>query len=202
VPSRGQLGDTLFHAYLTKTPGAPDYVGCQKELFWGSKSGGPIFDYRSADAIGANYLGFWGVIVRSNLHVSRQTGAKNITGFYERITFAKITDGSSNTLVLGEKRLIPSLYEVGEWYDDKGWSDGWDPDSLRSTVCSFGQDSEVAESGSRSVGFRFGSAHAGGMNAAMADASVRTINYEIEPELLNRLAHRSDDETITAEALQ
>jgi hypothetical protein len=44
--------------------------------------------------------------------------------------------------------------------------------------------------------YRFGSAHASGMNAMYADASVRSIDYSIEQELLNRLAHRSDGEIV------
>jgi hypothetical protein len=32
------------------------------------------------------------------------------------------------------------------------------------------------------------------MNAGFADASVHSINYDIDRELLNRLAHRADGE--------
>ena len=35
------------------------------------------------------------------------------------------------------------------------------------------------------------------MNAGFADASVRTISYDIELELFNRLAHRSDEEDLS-----
>jgi len=149
-------------------------------------------------------MGFWGVIVRSNLHVNPTTGAKNNYNWYTKIDFGKITDGSSNTLVLGEKFLSPSVYEGSTdgglmWHDDKGWTDGWDPDTLRSTICTFIPDREISRPPSapdetRWAGFRFGSAHANGMNTAFADGSVRTITYDVEQELLNRLGHRSDDE--------
>ena len=37
-----------------------------------------------------------------------------------------------------------------------------------------------------------GSAHTAGLNTGFADGSVRFINYDIEPETFNRMAHRSD----------
>jgi prepilin-type processing-associated H-X9-DG protein len=138
------------------------------------------------------------VIVRSDLIVTG-TGAaakKTRIGWYDEITFAKISDGSSNTLVLGEKTLDPNLYLVGEWYDDKGWTDGWDPDTLRSTMCTISADKAIPASLVRPAGFRFGSAHTTAMNVGFADGSVRSINYEIQLEVLNRLANRSDDESV------
>jgi hypothetical protein len=65
---------------------------------------------------------------------------------------------ASNTLVIGETRLIPSLYDWGEWHDDRGWSDGWDPDTLRSTICELGQDREIASNEVSAAGYRFATA--------------------------------------------
>jgi hypothetical protein len=175
-----------------------DTTFCGQNTFWGGrdvprKDGDP----NTVAAIGSGYQGFLGVIVRADLWVS-DDGTRTKTGFYEPITFAKITDGSSNTLVLGEKWLQPSEYEVGDnFYDDRGWSDGWDPDTLRSTICTFHHDSELV-TGTQyekdATGYSFGSAHASGMNAGFADASVRFISYDIGLELFNQLAHRSDEE--------
>ncbi len=198
--SRGQVGDTVFNGWLAIYGSTGETRGCQQEYFWGLP--GSIFTPTAASLNTAAFRdkgGFWGVIVRSNLFVN---GTAKITlGWYEPITFAKITDGSSNTLVLGEKTLDPSLYQIGDWHDDKGWTDGWDPDTLRSTICTISADKPIPNSTARMAGFRFGSAHASGINAAFADGSVRTINYEIELEVLNRLAHRSDDEPVNLEAL-
>lgn len=95
-------------------------------------------------------------------------------------------------MVIGEKALDPAYYETGSGPgDDSGWTGGWDMDTLRSTACLFKADGPQPEYDQH---FRFGAAHAGGMNTGFADASVRTIGFDIELELLNRLAHRSDEE--------
>jgi prepilin-type N-terminal cleavage/methylation domain-containing protein len=177
-----------------------DTQACNFETFWGTKTAatGWIHDVPENAASAANYHPYMGVIVRSDLFVAGTT--RRATGFYERISFEQITDGSSNTFVIGEKRLDPRFYTIGEWHDDSGFTSGWDPDILRSPVCEYGPD-EVTEDG-RPIGYRFGSAHAANMNAGFADASVRSINYGIDPELFNRLAHRSDEEdTPNLEAL-
>ena len=44
-----------------------------------------------------------------------------------------IKDGTSKTLVISEKRLLVSRYFLGDWHDDIGWTDGWDPDIIRFT---------------------------------------------------------------------
>jgi prepilin-type processing-associated H-X9-DG protein len=106
-----------------------------------------------------------------------------------------VTDGTSKTIVIGEKRLRPSEYETGNtWDDDAGWMDGWDPDTMRLTNFPYGQDSEIVDF--PWDGYKFGSAHAGGMNAVFADGSVRSIGYDIAPAIFNRLGDRRDGELI------
>src|SRR5207249_1794637 len=150
-----------------------------------------IYNLKPASSIG-NWVGFWGVIVRSDLAV--QSGGPLKTGYYQRITPARITDGTSNTLVLGEKRLHPENYDIGDWHDDKGWTAGWDPDVMRSTICYFQQDGPLGNDDASLSGYRFGSPHPAGMNSSFADGSVRFLLYSMEQEMFNRLAHRCDGE--------
>jgi prepilin-type N-terminal cleavage/methylation domain-containing protein len=119
----------------------------------------------------ANY---YGVIVR----------AKTKSG---NVTAARVIDGLSNTMVLGEKRLETVNYTIGDWHDDRGWTDGWDPDVLRVTVVSPLQDAPSGVSG-----YEFGGPHFVSMNAAFADGSVHQVAYSISPAIFNALGDRRD----------
>jgi prepilin-type processing-associated H-X9-DG protein len=205
--SRGQIfkaSPTLNYDSIFLAKGTYDTMGCSREDFWGfggPGGGRPIHRdaFEPARPI-ATYNGFPGVIVRSNRWVDPSRTVRE-TGFYTTVTFAKITDGSSNTMVLGEKFLIPSLYLNGTWHDDKGWSDGWDPDTLRCTICQPMSDREINPGEDRVAGYRFGAAHSSGFNVGFADASVQFLNYDIDQETFNRMGNRMDDEVINKEAL-
>ena len=119
-----------------------------------------------------------------------------------KMTFAKITDGSSKTLLASEKWVHTSLYlgDINGQADDRGWSDGWDFDPLRRP--SSGRVAMV-KTPHRTVrrktlsNYLLGSAHPGGLNALFGDGSVTGIGFDVDLETLNRLGHRSDGETIT-----
>jgi prepilin-type N-terminal cleavage/methylation domain-containing protein/prepilin-type processing-associated H-X9-DG protein len=203
-------------------PGTP---GCAAPVRYNPAEAVPI----TGDSYGKNGLSFWGgkagegagltakpkqvydgVIVRSPWNFLTK---EFIAGAPRPIPFAKITDGSSHTLLLGEKYVRTDWYGGGSKSDDKGWTDGWDPDTMRSTCFAPYQDSD-------SVGFSFqplnengdffgkdldvyyfGSAHSGGFNGVFADGSVHTLSYDIDPVLLNALATRGGDELIDSSAV-
>ena len=81
--------------------------------------------------------------------------------------------------MIGEKRLHPNDYRGGQWHDDMGWSDGWDPDQMRATNFPVRPDADDPELTSRQYGFCFGSAHPSGMNFVFADGSVRGVQYNL-----------------------
>ena len=209
--SRSQVSAALVGA-ATNPMFAPtsatslDTRGCELENFWGAVTAAQgqyhsIVPWTNATV----FAGYWGVIVRGEYFDPGGPGGGDVvnSGTYDPISFQHITDGSSNTLVLGEKSLRPNQYEggldettgTGVWHDDNGFTGGWDPDTMRSTACIYKADGNEDNYGI--AGHRFGAAHAVGMNAGFADASVRTIGYDIELELFNRLAHRSDEEDLS-----
>ncbi len=117
---------------------------------------------------------------------------------------AQISDGTSNTMMVSEKFVRPDFYEGGSSSDDRGWSDGWDPDTMRSTCWPPLQDTLVGTSGGALedlYGYEadvvnFGSAHPSGINAVFADGSVHVISYEIDNILFDRLGDREDAELV------
>jgi len=113
-----------------------------------------------------------GVIVRG--------GKSNSTSpwYGGKVAFPHVTDGLSNTMMVGEKRLDSRNYLVGDWHDDAGWGDGWDPDVIRYTGYLPQRDAPGGVSG-----YEFGSAHPTGINALMADGSVRSFPPDLGPEL-------------------
>jgi prepilin-type N-terminal cleavage/methylation domain-containing protein/prepilin-type processing-associated H-X9-DG protein len=170
---------------------------------------------------------YMGIIVRTDWHIGtkmeliRQSGKfvandpsdDREIGNTPPTTMARIEDGASKTLLISEKRLLTSGYDASEhvWHDDRGWSDGWDPDTMRSTAFPLradierpNQDAEITAAASGDAlralwlyGHSFGSAHAGGVNAVFGDGSVHTINYDIEPIVFNLLGNRADGEVIS-----
>jgi prepilin-type N-terminal cleavage/methylation domain-containing protein len=161
--------------------------------FWG---GGTCDDTSCIDSLRPG-MEFYGVIVRTNWTPAVAGRlAKAIPGLPAPIKMSKITDGASKTFVVAEKRLQPQNYELGDWHDDRGWSDGWDPDTMRSTMFPLRQDGPDTELDNYQYGVCFGSAHTAGVFAMFADGSVRMLAYDIEQIMLNRLGHREDGEQV------
>ena len=165
--------------YAGSTPGE---VFRREADFWGDPDcgGGCIWEVRPN-------LQFWGVIVRTSWNVHHRRlppfDPKNTKPFGPR----RVKDGTSKTMMVGEKRLAPRDYGGGQWHDDRGWSDGWDPDCMRSTAFPLRKDADDPDLSSRDFGFCFGSAHPGGINAVFADGSVHSLSYDIDFPLFNAL---------------
>jgi len=91
-------------------------------------------------------------------------------------TIADISDGTTNTIMVGEKQCHPvRLGTAGG--DNEAWQNsGWDQDHVR-----FGEavpePDEKHPNTSSFWSVRFGGSHSGGFTAAMADGSVRFIRY-------------------------
>lgn len=133
---------------------------------------------------GADYRG---VVIRSSFKAKVQ------------MTVGSIPDGTSNTIVLSEKWLKPMNYKYGDWHDDAGYADGWDPDIIRYAAIPPLRDANSSPYGWE--GYQFGSAHSAGMNALFGDGHVFTVNYNIDPQVFNWLVDRKDGKLIGPENL-
>jgi prepilin-type N-terminal cleavage/methylation domain-containing protein len=164
-----------------------------------------------------------GVIVRcpwrwtgTDLASGKQLGLK-ATNVPQPTKITKITDGTSKTFVIAEKYVRSDEYESSKYSDDRGWADGWDGDSMR-TSCFlpisdgdpigwheqlgryFG-DHTVGSSGVNGLYnvLHFGSPHPAGVQAVFADGSVRSIGFNVDVVVFNALATRDGDESIPAD---
>jgi prepilin-type processing-associated H-X9-DG protein len=121
------------------------------------------------------------------------------------IRAADITDGVSNTCLLGEKYVCPDHYDTGG-----------DPSDNES--CVIGENADISRWSGRSPNFippwqdapgyaaypdwsGFGSAHANSFNMAFCDGSVHSLSYTIDLALFSYLCNRKDDQPIDAQKL-
>ncbi|MCC6492799.1 MAG: DUF1559 domain-containing protein [Pirellulales bacterium] len=104
----------------------------------------------------------------------------------------EITDGTTQTYMVGEKYLNPDRYEDGESIaDDQSVWQGDDLDVNRNTEVAPAQDQPGIE-----LLYSFGSAHPATWQVALCDASIRGISYDIDPDVHWRLGHRSDGDPV------
>lgn len=122
--------------------------------------------------------------------------------FSDPVTPAKIVDGLSQTILVGEKWLNARRYKAGDWHDNLGWTDGWDPDTTRSTGYPARADSYVPIRGEAgyddTLPYSFGGAHPGTMNALFADGSVHGLSFSIDRVTFNLLGDRRDEQPVGA----
>ncbi len=107
----------------------------------------------------------------------------------------QVTDGLSQTYLIGEKYCVPRLYINGQ---DLG--DG------EAATCGFSDNTGRVAGGPDCVprqdvrGFRsvliWGSPHTDGAHFVFCDGSVHTISYEIDPAIHRQLANRRDGEKV------
>jgi prepilin-type N-terminal cleavage/methylation domain-containing protein len=106
----------------------------------------------------------------------------------------QITDGTSNTLMIGDKCLDRCYLGQFQSDDNEGYTAGWDWDTVRPTSAGPPlQDANWCISNGQN---RFGSSHTAGIQAAMADGSIRLISYSISGGTFNSLGTRAGGETL------
>jgi prepilin-type processing-associated H-X9-DG protein len=187
------LGTTTSNGNLVYTQN-PKIYQCPSRRSNATQGGRVLMCYASATPANAPnswdqfwYDNVWGIPAGANY---RGIIARKLTTQGPRVTMTSITDGTTNTLLIAEKQLNPNNYVFGDWHDDCGWADGWDPDIIRYTGFTPSSDSNYGRVGWE--GYRFGSAHTGGMNGLMGDGSVRFISFNIDAVTFNFLGDRQD----------
>lgn len=124
---------------------------------------------------------------------------------YQRVNIGNITDGTSNTLMVGERRINLESIETGtDFYDNEpAVRAGADGDLIRRAQPSGGSwlvpAADINTVSTANGGYfggsglmQFGSSHSGGMVALLADASVRNLKFGSNPTAFKNLCIRND----------
>ena len=126
-------------------------------------------------------------------------GAVSKTRKNKPVQFRDVTDGTSNTLMVGEARVHLAYLDGGKPSSPPYWSDNED-------CYTAGEDSEVLRKGHFPPAFdirdpaipgnqchgRFGSSHTGGMQGVLCDGSVRMFSYNINSTVFRDICVRND----------
>lgn len=107
------------------------------------------------------------------------------------VTLAQISDGTSNTLLVGDKRL--NIQSLGELQDDdnEGYTAGWNEDTIRRTDLPPAPDYSAGTGDGEKL---FGSSHPGTVTMSRADGSVHSVSYQIRSDVFGWLGDRADGE--------
>jgi prepilin-type N-terminal cleavage/methylation domain-containing protein/prepilin-type processing-associated H-X9-DG protein len=112
---------------------------------------------------------------------------------------ADIVDGTSNTCMVGDKRLNLARLGQPQADDNEGYTCGWNEDTVRWTS----QRPQPDFIGDPSLygGKLFGSSHIGRFNMVFADGSVRSISYSVSQATFKALGDVADGQVIDLDGL-
>ncbi|WP_227254971.1 DUF1559 domain-containing protein [Frigoriglobus tundricola] len=137
---------------------------------------------------------------------------------FPTVTLLTITDGTSNTLLIGEKWLHPQQQGKDGGDNEPFVNAGWDEDHVRATGGTYNCEYCFGSTSSTAVSINFvprrnldapnppsgttiwnelmGSPHTGGMNALMADGSVHFVAFSVDPNVWSAVGSRAGGETL------
>ncbi len=165
----------------------------------------PTSDGLTWSDTGSSAMTWWGQDGWHGVIVPRRAG---------KIAIAQILDGTSNTIMVGEKFIPPQFYAGGwdtdhygmvggQWVDDRRSAGSMEGNPGNGDVLKLSNPARDVNlnqipAGSdnwRSI-FQFGAAHPAGMNALFADGSVHNVKYGIDANVFNALGNRDDGTTL------
>jgi prepilin-type N-terminal cleavage/methylation domain-containing protein/prepilin-type processing-associated H-X9-DG protein len=138
-------------------------------------------------------------------HTSSAQGARGVfirTDFSSPRTFEQIIDGTTNTIMVGEKQLHITGHGLAGGDNEPVFNSGWsgDCDSVRFGELTHQADSEHPIHKPPEFptfwSMRFGSSHPLGANYALCDGSVRFIRFSINATVWQNACLIDDEQTV------
>ncbi len=114
------------------------------------------------------------------------------------IGMQEVSDGLTNVILFGEKRMSLSNLGSNVPNDDQGYTSGWDQDILANATKRPLPDQQIGSLSTNDT--RFGSSHVGGFNVALCDGSVRHLSYSVDQLTIHRFGFRNDGELASLDA--
>jgi hypothetical protein len=123
-------------------------------------------------------------------------------------TFAAITDGLSNTIMISEKFMQPQDYNRAGWRDDDCPMGTREDDNVCTTsqeIVNRGANPAHDQNGipmaSNNWGqYTVGAAHPAGVNALFGDGAVHNVKYGIDPQIFNALGNIQDGTSLPSQS--
>jgi prepilin-type N-terminal cleavage/methylation domain-containing protein len=143
--------------------------------------------------------GTYGAGTSAAAQVTWQSIGNTATGVIypgSQIAMASITDGASNTYLLGEKYLNPDSYTNGaDLGDNENAYMGDNGD-----ICRWGgpNNPPYPDTPGSATWQSYGSAHPSGFGVALCDGSVRVVSFYIDLTTHGHLANRHDGQPVDA----
>ncbi len=132
---------------------------------------------------------YYGTYDKGDGIFSQGSGAKMLT-----VNFKQVTDGTSNTLMNGEKTVYPTGAPpagfANEGTNYSGWLSQW------GSVSSVSHGINYPGRASYCTGIQYGSRHVGGAHFTLVDGSVRFISQNTGWTVLAAIASRGSGETV------
>ena len=157
-------------------------------------------DYAGNGGWNMNDEGRQGVLARQWLFEPSFTAKPANAPIEQTRRINDITDGTTNTVLVAEKQVHPTVLGTAGG-DNEAWNNsGWDQDHVRFGETVPEPDSKHPNSTQSTYwSTRFGGPHPGVFNAVFSDGSVKPVRYGIDADNWRRLMLINDGEPITVD---
>ncbi len=121
------------------------------------------------------------------------------------VNMRQVSDGTTNTYLIGEKHVYYDDYETGrDFGDNETWCTGFNNDNFRTTARRDTAGNIVEQlpipDGTKNPDYpavqRFGAPHAGVWNVSLCDASVQSVTFDIDWQVHRDLGNREDGNVV------